>query len=127
MNNVAFLEGAEYAEATRNLWPTVKELKEYAAENPIEVVKSPYDDPDRMTQAAILERVRRGATTAADADQLFRWLNPTTQERIVKAYLCLMCEASAALQFIARDLREGLAQELLRDENLSSDPEVRSA
>ena len=126
MNNVAFLEGAEYAEATRNLWPTVKELKEYAAENPIEVVKSPYDDPDRMTQAAILSRVRQGTTTAADADQLLRWLNPTTQERIVKAYLCLICEALAARQFLAPDLREGLAQELLRDEHVPSDAEVRS-
>jgi hypothetical protein len=102
MNNVAFLEGAEYAAATSD------------------------DAPHDMTQAAIVDRVRQGKTTPADADQLLRWLNPTTQERIVKAYLCLICEASAARQFLAPDLREGLAQELIRDEHLPSDPEVRS-
>lgn len=101
MNNVAFLEGAEYAAATGD--------------------NAPHD----MTQRAILDRVRQGATTVADADQLLRWLNPTTQERIVKAYLCLICEASAARQFLAPDLREGLAQELLRDEHVPSDAEVR--
>jgi hypothetical protein len=80
------------------------------------VCNAPRDDPfTDMSQVAILERVRAGTTTEEDAFRLFRWLNPPKQERIVSAYLTLVCDADAAREFIALDLREGLARRLLED------------
>ena len=68
-----------------------------------------------MTQRAILERAQFGKTDIDDAKQLHRWLCPTMQEMIVKAYYAMVCNVEKVHEYLASDLREGLAV-LITDE-----------
>lgn len=68
-----------------------------------------------MTQKAILYRVVDGTANSRDAEQLQRWLCPTLQESIVKAYYLLRCNSHKVCEFIAADLRQALADEITKD------------
>lgn len=68
-----------------------------------------------MTLSQVLKRIGTGTSDEEDAEQVKRWVVDDRRGNIVKAYLSLSCNMSDVRQFIAKDLREGLAEQLLME------------
>ena len=71
---------------------------------------------DDMTAKAILTRAEIAALDTFDIQQLRKWITGgPPRERTIKAYLQLICNIEDAHRFIASDLRQSLAKNLISD------------
>lgn len=72
-------------------------------------------DREDTSLLGVVRRIRAGEATSEDADRILKWIHPDEQAQTVMAYLHLTCNMSKARKYIAKDLRESLAAQLVKD------------